>query len=469
MKNKKKSDIDILYPSLMDDRHFHFEKNFLKKFKNYKVLVIVNRKSNQILFENENYEVIKLPEYFEVKKKSLEKEISEINKIKRKYKIQSSLLKIIETSFLQSKRIYQTRSFAVNFFIETIKSLEKIFENYNIKNVFQLDSMDIERVCLSYVSQKYAKNYFGYSEIPIPGNEFILVDNKDFQVVNLKNTINNIKSINYDIINKIKAKIEEEKKNGLFLKSKKKFHIINFVVKIFYKLKDKLFYGSIKILIFQLIKNYFLRLINVLLIKFVEDDVDYSKKYVFFPMHADLESTTIYYGFPHRNQFDLIESIALSLPEDMYLYVKEHPGHQGSFGFQNFWKMKSIGNIKIIPSNENSLNLIKKSKICAVINSSVWFEALLYEKPLITFGKGIYSGFEISYEVTDIFKLDEVIELALNSEIPKIERIRFLNAVYKLSFPHRYYYYLWDHKQGEENYYQIIKSLIENKKNVTGL
>ena len=205
------------------------------------------------------------------------------------------------------------------------------------------------------------------------------------------------------------------------------------------------------------------------MIKLVEEKADYTKKYVFFPMHADLESTTIYYGFPHRNQFDLIEFIALSLPEDMYLYVKEHPGHQGSFAFQNFWRMNSIGNIKIIPSNENSLNLIKNSQICAVINSSVWFEALLYEKALITFGKGIYSGFEISYEVTDLFNLDNVIKQALENEIPKDKRINFLNAVYSLSFPHRYYYYLWDQKQGVENYYQIINSLINNKRNVKSL
>ena len=72
--------------------------------------------------------------------------------------------------------------------------------------------MDIERVCLSYVSKKYVKNYFGYSEMPIPGNEFILVDNKDFQVVNLKKILKKTKHIDLDILNKIKNKIEKEKK-----------------------------------------------------------------------------------------------------------------------------------------------------------------------------------------------------------------------------------------------------------------
>ena len=71
MNNKSNLDIDILYPSLMDDRHFNFEKNFLSKFKNHKILILVNRKSNQLLFEKENYKVIKLPEYFEIEKNHL--------------------------------------------------------------------------------------------------------------------------------------------------------------------------------------------------------------------------------------------------------------------------------------------------------------------------------------------------------------------------------------------------------------
>ena len=49
-----------------------------------------------------------------------------------------------------------------------------------------------------------------------------------------------------------------------------------------------------------------------------------NKKYVYFPLQVDPESSTMVISPMHTDQLSVIESLAKSLPADMILVVKEH-------------------------------------------------------------------------------------------------------------------------------------------------
>ena len=70
-----------------------------------------------------------------------------------------------------------------------------------------------------------------------------------------------------------------------------------------------------------------------------------------------------------------------------------------------------------------------------VINSNVGFEALMYQKPVITFGKSHYRGKGVTLDVTDLYDLPEVIKRAETFK-PSLDRVATLFFLwFKSSFP----------------------------------
>lgn len=128
-------------------------------------------------------------------------------------------------------------------------------------------------------------------------------------------------------------------------------------------------------------------------------DPDYSKPYVFFPLHYQPEQTTCPFGGYSVYQYLPVEMVANSLPDGWLLYVKEHyvtfsPFH-GGIKKRNrayYERLAKIPNVRLIRSEVPSITLIDHSQAVATITGSPGYEAILRGKPALTFGSAWYNG-----------------------------------------------------------------------------
>jgi hypothetical protein len=165
---------------------------------------------------------------------------------------------------------------------------------------------------------------------------------------------------------------------------------------------------------------------------------NYNEKYVFFPLHFDPELATTVMAPFYVNQLHVIEAIAKSMPVTYKLYVKDHPRMyaKGLRPIRFYKKLLEIPNVKLIDPAMNSYEIIKHCQLVITITGTAGWEALLLKKPVITFGKPIYSRLSMVKKVGDFEKLPYLIEDMLNNYVyDEEEVVAFISAIMEASFP----------------------------------
>lgn len=127
------------------------------------------------------------------------------------------------------------------------------------------------------------------------------------------------------------------------------------------------------------------------------DECDFSKKYVYFPLHFEPERTTNPDGGRFHDQSIALATLRKLLPDDVEIFVKEHPSQfyfsdKGSRGrsplFYNL--IKNIRGVRLISIHEDSIKLIKYAQLSATITGTVAMEAAIMGKKCLTFGDTWY-------------------------------------------------------------------------------
>lgn len=114
-------------------------------------------------------------------------------------------------------------------------------------------------------------------------------------------------------------------------------------------------------------------------------------RYAFFPLHTEPEVSLLVYGRPYVNQIEIIRMLAMSLPVDMVLVVKEHPWMVGKRSLAAYEKMLNIPRVRLADPGMEARTLIGSADLVAVVTGSVALEAAMLGKPVITFGDCPYN------------------------------------------------------------------------------
>ena len=114
-------------------------------------------------------------------------------------------------------------------------------------------------------------------------------------------------------------------------------------------------------------------------------------RYVFFPLHTEPEVSLLVYGRPYVNQIEIIRMLAISLPVDCVLVVKEHPWMVGKRTPVAYAKMLNIPRVHLADPSLEARTLIQHAALVAVVTGSVALEAAMLGKPVITFGDCPYN------------------------------------------------------------------------------
>lgn len=111
-----------------------------------------------------------------------------------------------------------------------------------------------------------------------------------------------------------------------------------------------------------------------------------SRRFAFFPLHTEPEIALLVYGRPLMNQIEAIRWLALSLPADMVLVVKEHPWMIGKRPLSAYREMLNIPRVLLGAPEIDTLKWISAADLVTVHTSSVGLEGAILKKPVLSLG-----------------------------------------------------------------------------------
>lgn len=150
---------------------------------------------------------------------------------------------------------------------------------------------------------------------------------------------------------------------------------------------------------------------------------DLGKKYIYFPMHFQPEATTLPQAGFYSAQLLIAETLASSIPEDVILYVKEHPAYwlmkdrnECVSEARTKWfydRMNSLPNVVLLPHDYSSFELLDNCQCVATANGTVGWEALFKGKSVLAFGNYFYNYFDKVYKIKNAEECENAIRTIL--------------------------------------------------------
>ena len=162
-------------------------------------------------------------------------------------------------------------------------------------------------------------------------------------------------------------------------------------------------------------------------------------RYVYYPLQVEPEVTLDVFALYFKNQRELARIIALSLPADYTLVVKDHPDMLGFRPPEYLKDLSGTPNIKLVDYRIPSETVLKGASLVVAPNSTAMVEAAMYHIPVIQFGEeGIILKLPNVLKHTNLPTLSACINerLQTNLKTPEYERRlkNFVAAAYDTGF-----------------------------------
>ena len=283
-----------------------------------------------------------------------------------------------EQLYMTEKSYYSLPSIYYKYKVKDyLKRLFTFLEKYKVGSFLQRPGGEIIRqVFFALQSTEYVNRVYCFGESYIEGKsvlyhgdqkELIKADNSDSQVREYESQ----GVITYDgDIQKIRPSVSFNLFN--LLRSGCLGILLSYFTYIF---KTK-FVGSLR--------NRLLKLL------FVNKDSIESEKAIFFPLNVQAESELYVRNYQSSNQYEVLEKLQKMLPDNYSIYVKAHPGNSKSLSLVQYLFLRFKG-INILKSELKVSEVFRKETPVAAISSTVLFEAIQAQVPIIVLGNWAYS------------------------------------------------------------------------------
>lgn len=120
----------------------------------------------------------------------------------------------------------------------------------------------------------------------------------------------------------------------------------------------------------------------------VSIEADFGQKYIYFPLHYQPECTSNPQGGGlYYEQAIPIRILAESLPNDFYIYVKEHPTQFYGARTKEFYEeLLKIPKVRLVKRATDTYELIENCVAVASLTGTAGWEGVFAGKPFIMFG-----------------------------------------------------------------------------------
>lgn len=242
----------------------------------------------------------------------------------------------------------------------------------------------------------------------------------------------------------MKQTIDKVKKNRLvdfliFLKWRLKLKIvlINLIFKTFLRLIYKynknlnLYNNSLHRKIYETFTHFVFEIYYESLCTVLNKSHLDTESYIYVSLHYQPECTTLPLGDFFENQKIMIEWLSYSRPQEVWLYIKEHPSqtyqvNTSRYRHPNFYNdILKIPRVRLVSRRCSSFDLIKNSICISTITGTVTLEALYQEKPVLFFGYHVYQYAPGVFPVRTLSNCSAALEKICNGKID-LKREHFL-------------------------------------------
>ncbi len=177
-----------------------------------------------------------------------------------------------------------------------------------------------------------------------------------------------------------------------------------------------------------LLRNYLSNIKNKFLERFIKYDLfKENEEFAFMPIQVQPESSIDVQSINFSNQIETARKIAMHLPGDMKLYVKDHPFMYGLRNYSYLKKLQNTPNVKLINFRIDSKKIINKSSLIICATGTTIFQAALIKKPCIMLGK---TG--TLKRLPNVFALNSFLDLTKKIIELKNEKFESMNYTSKL-------------------------------------
>lgn len=180
------------------------------------------------------------------------------------------------------------------------------------------------------------------------------------------------------------------------------------------------------------------------------NSLDKKDKYLLFPLHVQPEVTTLVFAQEYVDQISTILKIVKYLPEDFYLYVKEHPSMFKYRNLKDYEILKKNPKIKLISPQVSMKDLILFSKGVITLTGTAGYEAILLDKSVYLLGKVFYQIYPNVYKIKKMEDISKIILEKKEKIVPKIKDAFILSNILSL-------------REGNYNNYLLDPSVISNE------
>ncbi|MDA3778909.1 MAG: hypothetical protein PF487_01550 [Bacteroidales bacterium] len=164
--------------------------------------------------------------------------------------------------------------------------------------------------------------------------------------------------------------------------------------------------------------------------RMIVDQFDPTLQYFFLGFHLNQESTMALRSMPFTNQTALIEMISRVLPYNHFLYIREHPHWSWTFPAKYLAIAKSYPNVRLISPNISIHEILKNAKGILTYNATTGIEALIYNKPVLSFSSNLYNKHHPAVDYcSDLFELGEKLSNLTNRNVSKVDTYRYIQKI----------------------------------------
>ena len=335
-----------------------------------------------------------------------------------------------------------TRSEALSRAVQLAASFEKLFSKHQFEYTFQGRGPEIHRLLGHYLTESIGKTSIWV--------EFSPFDDSFALTTSLKGRWDHYQTVLYEEISEQERKstrqhIEAFREDRRFYaqnegtsdeNSRNTIQVVKQAIKTIQSVIGRKRPGRLQDQIKQEAVLELNRRVNDYLLPTVQESRELCKEtnYVFFPLQYPIESRLTVFSPQFFDQLYLVEYLARILPSSVELFVKAHPHHPGRPAPKAMRQLVNNDRITFLHYNTHAHEIIQNAEAVVVVNNTIGYESIYFQKPLIALGDPTYAETPAVTKVDALENLPAVLKEHVSTTISEETTVESIYSLQKTTW-----------------------------------